>query len=597
MSKVYKVVDPSQPGTSDMQCLPIDWNKCVLCQKDTTESLSCPADSTRSTKGTGYKTTAENLLAFDKLGCLPRSINLSRLDEGEGVEASFQHHKAKWHDMCRLKFNKTKLQRAEKRKMPPEDSLTDVRKKFTRRSREEVPRSVHRCFFCDSDAEAGESLHRASTLELDNRVRHCALHLQDKPLLAKLSAGDMVAQDAEYHVKCLVALYNRARETRSCSTETDVDAVNHGIAFAELVSYMEEARVDNLIAPIFKLSDLANLYSNRLEQLGTKLSGRVHSTKLKNRILAHFPNMESHPQGRDVILIFKEDVGAALGKACEHDADSDAVHLARAATIVRRDMFQMKMEFNGSFHTKCQEQSVPPSLLALVTMVLNGPNIKSQSSSSSVFQPALSLSQLLLFNSSKRYKENDKDVVRHSQQRETPLPIYLGMMLHTKTRKRELVDTLFNLGLCISYDRVLNISTELGDKICYHYEREKAVCPPQLKGGLFTTAAVDNIDHNPSSTTSRDSFHGTGISLFQHPDESCSGIQRAVIAIQDDSQPRKMKINLPESYTSVPPVVLPRHDPPIPKQQGTNRAYCDLIPQAIQKEYRYKITEGSVTFC
>ena len=106
-------------------------------------------------------------------------------------------------------------------------------------------------------------------------------------------------------------------------------------------------------------------------------------------------------------------------------------------------------------------------------MVLNGLNIKTQSSSSSVSQPALSISQLILYNSYKRYKENAKGVVRHSQQRETPLPIYLSIMLHTKTRKRDLVDTLLNLGLCISYDRVLNISTELGDKICYHYEKEK----------------------------------------------------------------------------------------------------------------------------
>ena len=277
MSKVYKVVDPSEPGTSDIECSPIDWNKCVLCQTNTSESLSCPADSKRDTKGTSYKTTAENLLAFEKLGCLPRTINLSRLDEGEGIEASFQHHKAKWHDTCRLKFNKTKLQRAEKRKASPEDSLSsDVRKKFTRRSREEVPPGVHRCFFCDGDADAGESLHKASTLELDARVRKCALELQDKPLLAKLSSGDMVAQDAEYHIKCLVALYNRARASsvvQSCSSDCDVDAINHGVAFAELVSYMEETRFDNLVAPILKLSDLANLYSSRLEQLGTKLQG------------------------------------------------------------------------------------------------------------------------------------------------------------------------------------------------------------------------------------------------------------------------------------------------------------------------------------
>ena len=154
-----------------------------------------------------------------------------------------------------------------------------------------------------------------------------------------------------------------------------MDAVNHGIAFAELVSYIEDARMDNLVAPIFKLSDLVSLYSNRLKQRGTEVAGRIHSTKLKIRVLSYFSDMEAHTQGREVILAFNGDVGAALRKACEHDADGDAVHLATAATIVRGDMFSKKMEFNGSFSTSSQEQSVSNSLVALVTMVLNGPNI------------------------------------------------------------------------------------------------------------------------------------------------------------------------------------------------------------------------------
>ena len=45
--------------------------------------------------------------------------------------------------------------------------------------------------------------------------------------------------------------------------------------------------------------------------------------------------MEAHKQGRDVVLIFNKDVGSALSKDCEHDADNDAGHLARAAKIVR----------------------------------------------------------------------------------------------------------------------------------------------------------------------------------------------------------------------------------------------------------------------
>ena len=72
-----------------------------------------------------------------------------------------------------------------------------------------------------------------------------------------------------------------------------------------------------------------------------------HSTKLKDRILAYFPDMEmeAHKQGRDVVLIYNKDIGSPLRKACEHDADDDAIHLAKAAKIVRRDMIKLKNKF------------------------------------------------------------------------------------------------------------------------------------------------------------------------------------------------------------------------------------------------------------
>ena len=59
--------------------------------------------------------------------------------------------------------------------------------------------------------------------------------------------------------------------------------------------------------------------------------------------------MEAHKKGRDVMLAFKEDIGLALSKACDHDADADAIHLAMAANIVRREMFQKRNNFSGSF--------------------------------------------------------------------------------------------------------------------------------------------------------------------------------------------------------------------------------------------------------
>ena len=52
--------------------------------------------------------------------------------------------------------------------------------------------------------------------------------------------------------------------------------------------------------------------------------------------------------------------------------------------------------------------------------------------------------------------------VRQNIIQETPLPTYIGLMLHAHTRKRELVDRLHYLGLSISYDRVHLLSTQLG---------------------------------------------------------------------------------------------------------------------------------------
>ena len=258
------------------------------------------------------------------------------------------------------------------------------------------------CFFCDEQDSNDDTLHEASTFELDAHVRKYALQLGDKPLLAKLSAGDLIAQEAKYHTKCLVSLYNKVRDADAKTAEPDPDRMNHAVALAELVTYIEEARTDALVAPVFVLADLAALYTTRMEQLGTIMTERVHSTKLKNRILRYFPDLEEHKQGRDVLLAFNQDLGSALQKACGQDADDDAIHLARAANIVRRDMLKMKTAFSGSFDTYCQEDSVPHTLTGLVGMVLNGSNIRDQPNHQCIPAPTLAISQLLMFNFSAR---------------------------------------------------------------------------------------------------------------------------------------------------------------------------------------------------
>jgi len=173
------------------------------------------------------------------------------------------------------------------------------------------------------------------------------------------------------------------------------------------------------------------------------------------------------------------------------------------------------------FGTKCSF-TLPPILVSLVRMILGGPNIEAQSSNSVESHTTLTISQLLQFNCAIR-RRKDTTTTYHSSDREPPLPVYLEMVI-----QRGLVDKLFNLGLSISYDRVLNISTAMGNSICERFKHDDVVCPAKLRSDVFMTAAVDNIDHNPSSTTANGAMHGTAISISQHPSQDSIGNVRVM---------------------------------------------------------------------
>ena len=53
-------------------------------------------------------------------------------------------------------------------------------------------------------------------------------------------------------------------------------------------------------------------------------------------------------------------------------------------------------------------------------------------------QSVLTISQLFMFNSIKRQRKSSSSIY-HSQQREPPISIYLGMAIHAKTRKKVLL--------------------------------------------------------------------------------------------------------------------------------------------------------------
>ena len=198
----------------------------------------------------------------------------------------------------------------------------------------------------------------------------------------------------------MVALYNAAeRKKTSDSTNTSEDVQTQSFytrAFAELVAFIDDSITENHdqnTLPVFRLSNLRKLHSDRLLPLGV-LCPYVHLTRLKDRIVANFPELKAFTEGRDILLISNDDIGIALRKACESNTDDDALTLSRAARIVRKQMMSPQTKFNGSFLPNCQAEAILHSLATPVAILLYGPNITEQAVARQS-QAFLSISQLL----------------------------------------------------------------------------------------------------------------------------------------------------------------------------------------------------------
>ena len=178
---------------------------------------------------------------------------------------------------------------------------------------------------------------------------------------------------------------------------------------------------------------------------------------------------------------------------------------------------------------------------------MNGLNVKEQEHKES--QPCLTVSQTVLFNA----KKQSSSSLRPSALREPPLPIYLSLNIQALTRCKKLITELYQLGLSMSYDRLMEMEDWLATAVSKQFKEDGFVSPVCLKKGLFSVGALDNLDHNPSSTTATSSFHGTGISVFQFPRECHPGDGRPPItAPPSDSD----KHSILDSYAIVPPTEL-----------------------------------------
>ena len=75
-------------------------------------------------------------------------------------------------------------------------------------------------------------------------------------------------------------------------------------------------------------------------------------------------------------------------------------------------------------------------------------------------------------------------------------------MIHSQTRMIGVIEKVATLGLCITYNRrVSEIQEQVMKQEIKRFDEMGMVCPKNPKPNIFTTADIDNIDHNSTSST------------------------------------------------------------------------------------------------
>ena len=166
------------------------------------------------------------------------------------------------------------------------------------------------------------------------------------------------------------------------------------------------------------------LFKDRLCSLGIEKD--INKTRFKEQLLAHFSGVcQEQSDGKTPCLFLMMDC-----RNCSR---------IQFPTVI----FNCKpFQFSGEFPLKCQENSIPTTLTTFISMLLNGPDVQLQDNQES--QACLTISQLVCFNIKSRRPSSESHW--HFKDRQTPLPLYIGLNIHTQTRSKKILNGLHKLG-------------------------------------------------------------------------------------------------------------------------------------------------------
>ena len=167
---------------------------------------------------------------------------------------------------------------------------------------------------------------------------------------------------------------------------------------------------------------------------------------------------------------------------------------------------------------------------------------------------ACTISQMLIYNTyGGTHNATKTNTIRHGKEHETPFLLYQGLKMHGDARPMKQIENAHELGLSVSYDRIMDDKRGIARTVCKCHADDGGVLPTNLQCNGFTTYDVDNLDSHSKGNYSQDEFHGTALSATNHLSRDNQGEQRAAIQVNFSD---KSVSELPNSYALIHPVEL-----------------------------------------
>ena len=107
--------------------------------------------------------------------------------------------------------------------------------------------------------------------------------------------------------------------------------------------------------------------------------------------------------------------------------------------MIRKDLLRYEQQFNGDISREREFEGIPSSIFQLDSLMIEGGYTQDSTPECSE-KITGNLFQLVMFNTVKNKRKETVSHVRHLKLKEPPLPLYLGMLIHNKTRKKGLVN-------------------------------------------------------------------------------------------------------------------------------------------------------------